>query len=112
MENIVCNGCSLLCDDVAAEVSSKKVSSLGLCKLGHTHLEAVLAKKINSNEKDVEKVAEILTNADNLLLYGWTETSNEAIREGLELASALDGHFAASVDMGAMKVMSHSIHSK
>lgn len=112
MEEIVCNGCSLLCDDVSAEVSGKTVNSLGLCKLGHAHLEAVLTHKVGSTEKDVEKAADILAGADNLLLYGWTHVSDEAIKEGLDLASTLKGHFASSVDMGSLKAMSHSIHSK
>ncbi|MGY5859469.1 MAG: hypothetical protein RTU63_08865 [Candidatus Thorarchaeota archaeon] len=112
MEDIVCNGCSLLCDDVSAELSNKTVNSLGLCKLGHAYLEAALTHKIGSKEKDVEKAAVILSGAENLLLYGWTHTSNEAIKEGLDLASTLKGHFASSVDIGSMKAMSHSIHSK
>ena len=112
MEDIVCNGCSLLCDDVSAEVSGKTVNSLGLCKLGHTHLEAAIGHKIVTTNKDLEKAVDILVGAENLLLYGWTHTSNEAINEGLALASILNGHFASSVDMGSMKTMGHNIHSK
>lgn len=112
MEDIVCNGCSLLCDDVAAGVSGKTVNSLGLCKLGHMHLETALTHSVGSNEKNLEKVADILIGAENLLLYGWTHTSNEAVREGLGLAATLKGKFASSTDMGAMKAMAHSIHSK
>jgi len=112
MEDIVCNGCSLLCDDVSAEVSGKTVNSLGLCKLGHAHLEAAIKHKVGSSKKHLEKAADILVGAENLLLYGWTYATDEAIKEGLGLASALKGHFASSVDMGPLKAMSHSIHSK
>lgn len=112
MEDIVCNGCSLLCDDVSAEVSGKTVNSLGLCKLGHSHLETVIKHKVGSTEKDLEKATKILTGAKSLLLYGWTHASNEAIEKGLDLASTLKGQFASSVDMGSMKAMSHKIHSK
>jgi len=112
MEDIVCNGCSLLCDDVSAEVSGKTINSLGLCKLGHTHLEAVIKHKVGSTEKDLEKAADILAGAENVLLYGWTHATNEAIKEGLNLASSLNGYFASSVDMGSMKAMTHSIHAK
>lgn len=111
MEDIVCNGCSLLCDDVSAEMSGKTVNSLGLCKLGHAHLEAAIKHKVRSTEKDLEKVADILVGAESLLLYGWTHASDEAIKEGLDLASTLKGHFASSVDMGPIQAMSHSIHS-
>ncbi|MGY5873580.1 MAG: hypothetical protein RTV72_15130 [Candidatus Thorarchaeota archaeon] len=112
MEDIVCNGCSLLCDDVSAEVSGKTVNSLGLCKLGHAHLEAVIKHKVGPTEKKLEKAVDILAGAESLLLYGWTQASNEAIKEGLDLASTLKGHFASSVDMGSMKAISHGIHSK
>ncbi|MHA1963895.1 MAG: hypothetical protein ACXACG_05085 [Candidatus Thorarchaeota archaeon] len=112
MEEIVCNGCSLLCDDVSAEVSGKSVSSLGLCRLGHAHLETAVGHKGGSTEKKLVKAADILMGADSLLLYGWTQATNEAIKEGLRLASTLNGHFASSVDMGPMQAMSHSIHSQ
>ena len=112
MENIVCNGCSLLCDDVAVEVSGGTLNSLGLCKLGHAHLEAALTHKIKSTEKDLAKAADLLMNAKSLLLFGWTTASNEAIKIGLELATGLNCDFASSVDMGAMRAMDHSIHSQ
>jgi len=112
MENIVCNGCSLLCDDVSAEVSGKTVSSLGFCRLGHAHLETAIAHKITSPDKKLERAADILTNSKNLLLYGWTHATDEAIKEGVELAKILKGHFGTSADLGQMQAMSHSIHSK
>ena len=112
MEEIVCNGCSLLCDDVSAEVSGKNVSSLGLCKLGHAHLETAVAHKTGSTEKELEKAADILVGAESILLYGWTHTTDEAVKEGLGLASTLSGQFASSVELGPLQAMSHSIHSK
>ncbi|MFX1561065.1 MAG: hypothetical protein ACFFBL_10805 [Promethearchaeota archaeon] len=111
MENIVCNGCSLLCDDVAAEVSGKSVSSLGFCRLGHAHLETAFNHKIGSAEKQLEKAADILVNAENPILYGWTHASNEAIKEGVELASTLKGNFGSITELGPMQVMSHDINS-
>ncbi len=111
MEDIVCSGCSLLCDDVTAEVSGKSVSSLGLCKLGHTHLEKVVMLKSESIEKKLEKVVDILLNAQNLLLYGWTHTTNEEVQEGLKLAAMLNGHFGSSANLGPWQAMQHSIHS-
>jgi formylmethanofuran dehydrogenase subunit B len=112
VEDIVCNGCSLLCDDVSAEVSGKTVNSLGFCRLGHTHLETAIGQKVGATEKKLEKASDILVNAENLILYGWTHATDEAIKEGLGLASTLNGHFASSVDLGPMQAMSHSIHSK
>lgn len=112
MEDIVCNGCSLLCDDVSAEISGKKVSSLGLCRLGHAHLEIAVAQKMGSTEKELEKAADILVAAENLLLYGWTHATDEAVKEGLGLASTLKGQFASSVELGPLQAMLHSIHTK
>ena len=112
MEDIVCNGCSLLCDDVSAEVSGKSVSSLGLCRLGHAHLEKAVTHKIGSAEKKLEKAADILVKAETLLLYGWIHSTDEAIKKGLELASTLNGQFASGVDSGPMQAMSHNIHSQ
>ena len=112
MEDIVCNGCSLLCDDVSAEVSGKSVSSLGLCRLGHAHLETVVTQKVGSVEKKLEKAADILVKAETLLLYGWIHSTDEAIKKGLELASTLNGQFASGVDSGPMQAMSHNIHSQ
>jgi formylmethanofuran dehydrogenase subunit B len=112
MENVVCNGCSLLCDDVAAKVSGKTLNSLGLCKLGHARLETAIGRKVGHTKKVLEKAADILLNAESLLLLGWTQASNRAIEEGLELASTLGGHFASGVEMGPIQAMTHSIHSK
>jgi formylmethanofuran dehydrogenase subunit B len=112
MEDIVCNGCSLLCDDVSAEVSGKSVSSLGLCRLGHAHLETAVTQKVGSAEKKLEKAADILVKAETLLLYGWIHSTDEAIKKGLELASTLNGQFASGVDLGPLQAMSHSIHSQ
>lgn len=112
MESIVCNGCSLLCDDVVAEVSGKNINSLGLCRLGQAHLETAIASKIVSNEKKLEKAASILMSAKSLLLYGWTYATNEAVNEGLDLATTLKGHFGSSAELGPLQVMSHGIHMR
>jgi formylmethanofuran dehydrogenase subunit B len=102
----------LLCDDVSAEVSGKTVSSLGLCRLGHAHLETAVAHKTGSTEKELEKAADVLVAAENLLLYGWTHATDEVVKEGLELASTLNGQFASTVELGPLQAMSHSLHSE
>jgi formylmethanofuran dehydrogenase subunit B len=75
-------------------------------------LEIAVTHKTGSTEKKLEKAAEILMSAENLLLYGWTHATNEVIKEGLGLASTLNGQLASSVDLGSMQSMSHSIHSQ
>ena len=111
MENIVCNGCSLLCDDVSAEISGKTVNSLGLCKLGHTHLETAVLHKAVQAEKDFERAADVLVKGKNILVYGWTHATNEDIEAGIELSTLLNGHMASIVDLGAMQVMEHNINA-
>jgi len=67
---------------------------------------------MKSNEKKLEKAANILANAKSLLLYGWTYATNEAVKEGLELAATLRGHFGSSTELGPLQVMSHGLHMK
>jgi len=112
MENIVCNGCSLLCDDVSAEVDGKTVNTLGLCRLGHAHLETAVKQKAGSIEKNLEKAADILASANNPLLIGWTHATNEAIKEGFDLAATLNGQFVSGADLGPGQTMTHSIHNQ
>ena len=111
MESIVCNGCSLLCDDVAAEVSGKTVNSLGLCRLGHAHLERAVLQKTAQAERNYEKAADLLVTGKNVLAYGWTHATNEAIKEGIELSSFFNGYMASSIDLGATQVMEHNINA-
>jgi formylmethanofuran dehydrogenase subunit B len=111
MEDIVCNGCSLLCDDVSAEIAGKSVSSLGFCKLGHAHLETVISHKVDSPEKAISKATKMLLEGDNLLLYGWLHTTNEAIAEGTKLAKTLKSQFATGADIGPLQDMANPLHS-
>ncbi len=124
LEDTVCSGCSLLCDDVSAEVSNDSVRSLGFCRLGHTHLEAALShmdlKAILRQEKKeqevsvdvaLEQASEILMNSKSVLLFGWSQATNEDVREGLLLASDLKGFFDSLGTMGASHALRHVIHS-
>jgi formylmethanofuran dehydrogenase subunit B len=124
MKNLVCNGCSLLCDDVSADVEGDEVKSLGLCRLGHAHLcESLKIRKssaiIRNGEKDeavsvedaLKQTSELLQSANQTLLYGWTTTSNESIKEGLSIAENLGGVFASPVSQGLIQALSHDLHS-
>ena len=112
MEDIVCNGCSLLCDDTAAEIDNGQVRSLGLCLLGFTHLDVALKHQHSDSVDDLlEKAADLLTSAENLLVFGWSNASNEAIKEGLALTEILGGHFDSTANLGVMQSMTHTIHS-
>lgn len=124
MDDIVCNRCSLLCDDVLAQIRDMETKSLGLCRLGHTHLERVAHfSKIDaiSRKNGVENglnldealtmAAETLISAKHPLLYGWSRCTNETISEGLSLAKTLKAVFDSSASMGLSQSMSHNIHN-
>ncbi|MHA2360106.1 MAG: hypothetical protein ACXAB5_07520 [Candidatus Thorarchaeota archaeon] len=112
MEDIVCNGCSLLCDDIVAEIDNGEVRSFGLCLLGFTHLDVSLKhQKSESIDDKLEKAAELLASVENPLVFGWSNASNEAIKEGLSLTETLGGHFDSPANLGLFHAMTHSIHS-
>jgi formylmethanofuran dehydrogenase subunit B len=123
MYDIVCNRCSLLCDDVQAEIGKKETRSLGLCRLGHTHLERAVqqleikaiyredGKAANLDlEKALEKAAEILLAAKRPLLYGWSRSTNQTIDEGLSLARTLKAVFDSNATMGLGQAMTNDLH--
>ncbi len=112
MEDIVCNGCSLLCDDIVAEFHKNEVESLGLCRLGFTHLEVALSHDHSKSIDDqLEKAADLLSSADNPLVYGFSHCSNEAIKEGLALTKTLGGYFDSVANLGVIQALTHNLHS-
>ncbi len=113
VKNLVCNGCSLLCDDVSADVEGDTVNSLGLCRLGHAHLSESLQTRTDSASVDenVKQASEVLKSAKQSLLFGWTTASNESIKEGLSLTENLGGIFASSVSQGSVQALNHDIHT-
>ncbi len=124
MDEIVCTGCSLLCDDAVAEKKKGEIKSLGLCRLGHVHLESAAkhpesSAMINdgksqskvSLEEALERAAEVLTSSERCLLIGWSHSTDETIKEGMNLAATLHAFFDTSADTGLAQAMSHEIHS-
>ncbi len=112
MEDIVCNGCSLLCDDIVAEVHDGEVRSLGMCLLGFAHLDVALKQQpTDSIDALIEKAASLLTASENPLIFGFSNVSNEAIEEGIALAKTLNGHFDSLANLGLVQSMVHDIHS-
>ncbi len=125
MEDIVCSGCALLCDDVAAEVKGEEISSLGLCRLGHQHLISSIkmhdAKSVvrdTGTEKTVsigvalKKASEILLTAKRPLLYGWSHSTDETITKGIELAKSIGAAFDTTASLGLVQALIHKLHSK
>jgi len=103
--NVICTFCGSTCDDLQVTVEDEKVLSV------RSGCSSSLSKYLNYNadrylsplvRKDGElrdatyddavcRSAEILANAKYPLLYGWSSTSNEASRAGIELAEWVGG---------------------
>lgn len=106
IENVVCPFCGCLCDDIEVFLKDGKIiSTSNACILGHTKfVESCKGERFTNPfirrtgklvetklETAIEKVLNILDNSDRPLLYGWSSTTCEAIREGILLAEAFGG---------------------
>jgi formylmethanofuran dehydrogenase subunit B len=103
--NVVCTFCGSTCDELEVTVEDGKVigarsgCSSSLSKFLNYNVERQLTPLVKKNgelretsyEDAIRISAEILANAKYPLLYGWSSTSNEASRVGLELAEWAGG---------------------
>jgi formylmethanofuran dehydrogenase subunit B len=94
----VCTGCSLLCEDIELELKTGAISKVkNLCRKGHSHFQAFstdrTSPKIDGQEvsldQAIKKAAKILGEAKHPLLYGWSHSTLEAQRVGIDLAKKL-----------------------
>ena len=95
---VVCTGCSLLCEDIELALTTGAISQVkNLCRKGHGHFQALFTErtmpKIDGQDVSVDqaikKAADILRNAKHPLLYGWSNSTLEAQRVGIDLARRL-----------------------
>ncbi len=102
---VVCTGCSLLCEDIELELKSGTFSQVkNLCRKGHAHFQALFTERtkplVDGKEVSIDQAiagaAETLRNAKNPMLYGWTNSSLEAQRAGIDLARKLGATINAS----------------
>jgi formylmethanofuran dehydrogenase subunit B len=105
ISNVVCTFCGSTCDELEVTVEDGKVvgvrsgCSSSLTKFLNFNVERQLTPLVRKNgelhktsyEDAIRRSAEILANAKYPLLYGWSSTSNEASRVGLELAEWAGG---------------------
>jgi len=106
--SVVCPYCGCLCDDIELTVEDGKIVKnkngcvLSISKFlnfGNKHrIQKPLLRKNNvlvevSFEEAIHRSAEILANASYPVLYGWSSTSCEAQRIGIELAEVVGGVF-------------------
>lgn len=94
----VCTGCSLLCEDIELALKTGAISQVkNLCRKGHGHFQAVFTERTTpridgqevSMEQAIKEAADILQNAKHPLLYGWSNSTLEAQRVGIDLAKKL-----------------------
>ncbi|MBS7634060.1 molybdopterin-dependent oxidoreductase [Candidatus Bathyarchaeota archaeon] len=105
ISSVVCPVCGCCCDDLEVLVDNNRIvdvrnaCALGAAKFlnysGHRNTKPLVRKNGRlveaSLEEAIERSAEMLANASYPLLYGWSSTSCEAIRVGLELAEEVGG---------------------
>ncbi len=103
--DVVCPFCGSLCDNLIVEVQGNKilkvmnVCALGLSKIMKSQENRVPYPMVKVDgefvkvplEKAIEKAAEILVNAKYPVLFGWSSTTVETARLGLELAEIVGG---------------------
>jgi len=105
VENVVCTGCSLLCDDVDVEVEGPSVvKTKGACSHGDARLRIPQRSRlkealVNGNKVDVDKaideLAEMLKSAKRPLIYGGDCSSNATIELALKVAEKLGAYYDA-----------------
>lgn len=105
ISSVVCPVCGCCCDDLEVLVDNNRIVDVrNACALGaakflnysrHRNTKPLVRKNGRlveaSLEEAINRSAEILANASYPLLYGWSSTSCEAIRVGLELAEEVGG---------------------
>ena len=104
VKSITCPICGCLCDDVELTIENNEVvkvkNGCAMCEskfLGYKSEHRIKTPMIRkegklvpvSMEEAVHKAAEILANANYPIIYGWSSTSCEAQRVGMELAEEI-----------------------
>ncbi|MFZ0965308.1 MAG: formylmethanofuran dehydrogenase subunit B [Candidatus Bathyarchaeia archaeon] len=102
---VTCPVCGCLCDDIELRVENWKIvkvkNGCAMCESkffgysGHRLLKPLIRRNGGLVEvslgEAIKKAAKILSEANYPILYGWSSTSCEAIRVGVELAEEVNG---------------------
>lgn len=106
IKSVSCPICGCLCDDIEVTVENNEVvkvkNGCAICESkflgyrGHHRIQKPLMRKNGklvpvSMDEAVHAAAEILANANYPILYGWSSTSSEAQRVGVELTEEIGG---------------------
>ncbi len=105
IKSVICPICGCLCDDIEVTVENNKIVKMkngcAVCESkmvnGYNDEERLLTPMIRkegklvpvSMDEAVHKAAQILTDAKYPLLFGWSSSTSEAQRIGVELAEEL-----------------------
>jgi formylmethanofuran dehydrogenase subunit B len=103
---VTCPVCGCLCDDIELTIENGRIvkvkNGCAMCEakfLGYSGKHRVLKPMIRKNgelvkatlKEAIHRAAEILAEANYPILYGWSNTSCEAISAGIELAEEIGG---------------------
>ena len=106
VESVTCPICGCLCDDIELTVENNQVTKVkngcAICESKFLNYNCSHRTKTPLIRKDgklvpvsmteaVHKAAEILANSNYPILYGWSSTSSEAQRVGVELTETVGG---------------------
>jgi formylmethanofuran dehydrogenase subunit B len=107
IRNVTCPVCGTFCDDIELTVKNNTVTDVkNACAMGeakflsyadpnHRTLKPLMRKNgelvETSMDEAIKESAQILMEASYPLLYGWSSTSCEAVRIGVELAEEVGG---------------------
>ena len=107
IKNVTCPICGTLCDDLEVTIKNNTIVNVkNACAVSeakfmsfsnpeHRNLKPLVRKKGELTEASldeaVKRSAQILADASYPILYGWSCTSSEAIRVGIELAEEVGG---------------------
>ena len=106
IKSVTCPICGCLCDDIEVTVENNEVVKMkngcAVCEAkflgykGEHRIHTPLMRKDGklvpvSMDEAVHAAAEVLANANYPILYGWSSTSSEAQRVGVELAEEVGG---------------------
>jgi len=105
INSVICPICGCLCDDIEVTVEDNKIVKMkngcAVCESkmvhGYNDEERLLTPMIRKNgelalatmDEAVHKAAQILADAKYPLLFGWSSSTSEAQRVGVELAEEL-----------------------
>ncbi len=108
VKDVTCPFCGSACDDIVCEVEGNEITAVyNACKVGTANFlpckgaerfttplwrenKADAFKPISWDEA-LDKAADILIKAKHPLIFGWSETSVEALREGVRMTELVGG---------------------